>query len=272
MFAAQLSACDGVCSVAALSLPGRAGATCFTSGTCLCSVSCMGRWPSEMGWVPSGLCLWTMSCMWEPMKCLECWLTYFSYAASPKMDAPQVAQQQMQQHRMSWRVERTTTARHQPLTAWPPIQARKRPVAIQYTSAMRLQMLPRHSTSAKSAPQMPPAAPKPAQQHAKIQLRTITPPSSPHTTGSAVCGWLLPTPGTAGPATPGRGASGTLGKLRAVWDATWEPVFDAWDTASGASRRSVTRASTTELARKTNATRTAILAIATSTGVTPHNL
>merc|ERR1719310_1499726 len=188
------------------------------------------------------------------IRCLECLLTYFSCISSPRMAAPQLAQQQMQQHRMSWRVARTTTARHQPLTAWPPIQARNRPVAIQYTSATRLQMLARHSTSANSAPQMPPAAPaasasfvspcsastaaapapaapKPAQQHAKIQLRTITPPNSPHTTGSAVCGLLLPTTSTRGPFTLGRGASGTLGKLRATLEAAWAPPPPSWEAA-----------------------------------------
>merc|ERR1719159_1524876 len=180
---------------------------------------------------------------------------YFSCISSPRMAAPQLAQQQMQQHRMSWRVARTTTARHQPLTAWPPIQARNRPVAIQYTSATRLQMLARHSTSANSAPQMPPAAPaasasfvspcsastaaapapaapKPAQQHDKIQLSTIRPPRSPHTTGSAVCGWLLPSTSTRGPFTLGRGASGTLGKLRATLEAAWAPPPPSWEAAS----------------------------------------
>merc|ERR1719443_2395002 len=109
-------------------------------------------------------------------------------------------------------------------------------------SAMMLQMLARHSTHANNAPHTPPAAPaasasfvspfssstaaapapaapKPAQQHAKIQLTTIMPPSNPHTTGSAVCGAVLPTPGTRGPATPGSGASGTLGKVPATWEA-----------------------------------------------------
>ena len=42
-------------------------------------------------------------------------------------------------------------ARHQPLTAWPPSHARKRPVKAAYTSAMMLQMLAQHSTHAKSA-------------------------------------------------------------------------------------------------------------------------
>ena len=49
-------------------------------------------------------------------------------------------------------------ARHQPLTAWPPNHARKRPVAAAYTSAMMLQMLAQHSTHANSAPAIPPVA------------------------------------------------------------------------------------------------------------------
>merc|ERR1719284_2148857 len=104
-------------------------------------------------------------------------------------------------------------------------------------------MLARHSTHAKSAPQTAPAAPaasasfvspfssstaaapapaapNPAQQHAKIQFATMMPPSSPHTTGSAVCGALLPTNGTdTGGATPGNGASGTLGREPATLEA-----------------------------------------------------
>merc|ERR1719156_320549 len=142
------------------SLPGRVGAACLTSGTCSWSVSCMGRWPSVMGWVPPGLCLWTSSCMWEPIRCLECLLMYFSCISSPRMAAPQLAQ-----------------------------------------------------------------------QHAKIQLRTITPPNSPHTTGSAVCGLLLPTTSTRGPFTLGRGASGTLGKLRATLEAAWAPPPPSWEAA-----------------------------------------
>merc|ERR1719478_1191267 len=134
-------------------------------------------------------------------------------------------------------------ARHQPLTAWPPSHARKRPVKAAYTSAMMLQMLARHSTHANIAPHTPPAAPaasasfvspfssstaaapapaapKPAQQQAKIQFRTMIPPSSPQTTGSAVCGAELPTTGTAtGGATPGSGASGTRGKVPATLEA-----------------------------------------------------
>merc|ERR1719262_273481 len=134
-----------------------------------------------------------MSCMCEPKTCLECWFTYFSYATSPRMAAPQVAQQQMHTHAISWRVEMMAIARHQPLTAWPPSHARKRPVKAAYTSAMMLQMLAAHSTHANIAPATPPAAPaasappvspsaasapaaappaapNPAQQHAKIQL------------------------------------------------------------------------------------------------------
>merc|ERR1719420_1844267 len=173
--------------------------------------------------------------MWEPIRCFECWLMYFSYVASPRMAAPQLAQQQM---------------------------------------------LETHSTHAKSAAQMPPAspafvvspsassapaaaAPHPAQQHAKIQLRTMTPPRSPHTTGSAVCGWLLPTRGTGGPVTLGKGASGTLGKLRAVSEATCEPVAEILDApwvapsvaseteADGSWRRTALNASDIELTRRT---------------------
>merc|ERR1719326_76849 len=119
---------------------------------------------------------------------------------------------------------------------------------------MMLQMLARHSTHANIAPHTPPAAPaasasfvspsaasaaaapapaapKPAQQHAKIQLRTITPPNSPHTTGSAVCGLLLPSTCTRGPLTLGRGASGTLGKLRATLEAAWAPPPPSWEAA-----------------------------------------
>ena len=49
-------------------------------------------------------------------------------------------------------------ARHQPMIAWPPNHARKRPVAAAYTSAMMLQMLAQHSTHANSALAMPHAA------------------------------------------------------------------------------------------------------------------
>merc|ERR1719399_2409374 len=131
-------------------------------------------------------------------------------------------------------------ARHQPLTAWPPSHARKRPVKAAYTSAMMLQILARHSTHAKQAPQTPasapaasaapvspsaasapaaapPAAPAPAQQHARIQFSTMMPPKMPQTAGDAVCGALLPTMGTlTGGATAGSGASGTLGRLPAA--------------------------------------------------------
>merc|ERR1719240_342091 len=159
------------------------------------------------------------------------------------MAEQQLAQQQIHTHATSWRVEMMAIARHQPLTAWPPNQARKRPVKAAYTSAMMLQMLARNSTHANNAPHTPasapaasasfvspfssstaaapaPAAPKPAQQQAKIQLRTMMPPSNPHTTGSAVCGALLPTPGTlTGGATAGSGASGTRGRVPATLEA-----------------------------------------------------
>merc|ERR1719377_97639 len=102
-----------------------------------------------------------------------------------------------------------------------------------------LQMLAAHSTHAKIEPATPPAtpaaaaslvspasasaaaapapaAPAPAQQQAMIQLRTITPPKIPQTAGLAVCGALLPTSGTLGPATAGSGASGTLGRAPAT--------------------------------------------------------
>merc|ERR1719502_1114765 len=105
---------------------------------------------------------------------------------------------------------------------------------------MMLQMLARHSTHAKQAPAIPPAAPvasapvvspaaastpaapppaapAPAQQHAMTQLRTMMPPKTPQTVGSAVCGALLPTIGTVtGGATAGKGASGTLGRAPAT--------------------------------------------------------
>merc|ERR1719502_883132 len=105
---------------------------------------------------------------------------------------------------------------------------------------MMLQMLARHSTHAKQAPAIPPAAPvasapvvspaaastpaapppaapAPAQQHAMTQLRTMMPPKTPQTVGSAVCGALLPTIGTlTGGAIAGKGASGTLGKFPAA--------------------------------------------------------
>merc|ERR1719284_1782568 len=222
------------------SLPCLGGPATFAMGRCLWMWSCKGKWPSVMGWVPPGLCLWTSSYMWLPKTCLECWFTYFSYPASPRMAAPQVAQQQMHTHASSCRVEMMAIARHQPLTAWPPSHARKRPVKAQYTSATMLQMLARHSTHAKQAPQTPasapapsaapvlpsassapaaapPAAPNPAQQHAKIQFSTMMPPKTPQTVGSAVCGALLPTIGTlTGGATAGSGASGTLGRLPAT--------------------------------------------------------
>merc|ERR1719443_1484051 len=178
--------------------------------------------------------------MWLPNTYLECLLTYISYPASPRMAVPQVAQQQMHTHASSWRVEMMAIARHQPLTAWPPSHARKRPVKAAYASATMLQMLAKHSMHAKQAPATPPAAPAasapvvspsaasapaaappaapaPAQQQAKIQLRTMMPPKIPHTVGSAVCGALLPTIGTlTGGAMAGNGASGTRGRALAT--------------------------------------------------------
>merc|ERR1719243_401664 len=110
-----------------------------------------------------------------------------------------------------------------------------------------LQILARHSMHATHPAASPPAssafvvspsasslpaaaAPQPAQQQHKIQLRTITPPRIPQTTGSAVCGCLLPTPGTAGPATAGNGASGTLSPpiLRVALDAPPVAPAEAW--------------------------------------------
>merc|ERR1719183_2064752 len=153
---------SGDVSVASLlCLPGLGSPIILATGTCLLIVSCIGRWPSVMGWVPSGLCLWTSSCMWLPKTCLECWFTYLWYAASPRIAAPQLAQQQMHTHASSWRVEMMAIARHQPLTAWPPSHARKRPVNAAYRSATMLQMLARHSMQAKHAPATPPAAPAP---------------------------------------------------------------------------------------------------------------
>merc|ERR1719409_902443 len=58
----------------------------------------MGRWPSVMGWVPSGLCLWTRACMCGPMTCFECLLTTWSYSSAPMMLEQQAAQQQMHTH------------------------------------------------------------------------------------------------------------------------------------------------------------------------------
>merc|ERR1719387_110395 len=149
-------------------------------------------------------------------------------------------------------------ARHQPLTAWPPSHARKRPVKAAYTSAMMLQMLARHSTHAKQAPTTPAAAPAasapvlspsaaspaaaappaaadPAQQHAMIQLRTMMPPKMPQTVGSAVCGALLPTIGTlTGGATAGSGASGTLGRLPAADSVAPVNPLPTWPGAAAA--------------------------------------
>merc|ERR1719231_684334 len=183
--------------------------------------------------------------MCDPKTCLECSLTHLLYRASPRMADPQVAQQQMHTHASSWSVEMMAIARHQPLTAWPPSHARKRPVKAAYTSATMLQMLAMHSMHAKQAPAIPPAAPAtsasfvspsatsapaaappaapaPAQQQAMIQLRTMMPPNTPQTAGSAVCGALLPTTGTlTGGATAGNGASGILGKAPATFSATF---------------------------------------------------
>merc|ERR1719158_2645756 len=63
------------------------------SGIC----SCIGKWPSVRGWVPSGLCLLTRSYMCDPKTCLECSFTYFLYPASQGMAAPQAAQPQVAQ-------------------------------------------------------------------------------------------------------------------------------------------------------------------------------
>merc|ERR1719375_2632475 len=154
--------------------------------------------------------------MCDPKTYFECLLTQLSYTSAPMALEHHEAQQQIHTHASNWRVEMIAIARHQPLTAWPPIHARKRPVNAAYTSATMLQMLARHSTHAKQAPAIPPAAPAasasfvspsvastpaaappeapaPAQQHAMIQLRTMTPPNIPQTAGSAVCGAVLPT-------------------------------------------------------------------------------
>merc|ERR1719393_471724 len=88
------------------------------------------------------------------------------------------------------------------------------------------------STSPSAAP---PAAPAPAQQQAMIQLRTMMPPKTPQTAGSAVCGALLPTIGTlTGGATAGKGASGTLGRAPATfWVAPVNP-FPSWPGTAAA--------------------------------------
>merc|ERR1719182_878827 len=236
--------CDSFSGVdslgASVFLPSFGLPAALASGMGLWMCSCRGRWPSVMGWVPPGLCLWTSSCMWLPKTCLECLFTYISYAPSPRIAAPQVAQQQMHTHASSWRVEMIAIARHQPLTAWPPSHARKRPVKAAYASATMLQMLAKPSMHAKQAPATPPAAPAasasfvspsaasapaaappapaaPAQQQAMTQLQTMMPPKIPQTVGSAVCGALLPTIGTlTGGATAGNGASGTLGRAPAT--------------------------------------------------------
>merc|ERR1719443_850352 len=120
---------------------------------------------------------------------------------------------------------------------------------------MMLQMLARHSTHAKqaaatppaapaaSAPVLlstaastpapvPPAAPAPAQQHARIQLRTMMLPKIPQTVGLAVCGALLPTMGTlTGGATEGNGASGILGKAPATFSIVPVKPFFSWSGA-----------------------------------------
>merc|ERR1719399_1793898 len=61
----------------------------------------MGTWPSLMGWVPAGLCLWTRECMCDPKTCFECLLTHRSYASAPRMVEQQAAQQQMHTHASS---------------------------------------------------------------------------------------------------------------------------------------------------------------------------
>merc|ERR1719408_824174 len=68
------------------------------------------------------------------------------------------------------------------------------------------------------------------------------PPKTPQTAGSAVCGALLPTTGTAtGGATPGSGASGTLGRAPATLSVVPVTPFPTVEvapvTASGAWRR-----------------------------------
>ena len=69
----------------------------------------------------------------------------------------------MQQGERQWthtyarsrRVEMMTTGVCQPLTAWPPTLARKRPVTAADTSEMMLQLLATHSTLVNSAPASP---------------------------------------------------------------------------------------------------------------------
>merc|ERR1719473_1823844 len=73
---------------------------------------------------------------------------------------------------------------------------------------------PKHAAPAAAPASLPsaPAAPAaPAQQHPTTQLRTIRPPRTPQTTGSAEWGALLsPTNGTSTPVPVfGNGASGT---------------------------------------------------------------
>merc|ERR1719359_1865115 len=224
--------------------------------------------------------------MCDPKTCLECSLTHLLYRASPRMADPQVAQQQMHTHASSWSVEMMAIARHQPLTAWPPSHARKRPVKPAYKSATILQMLARHSMHAKQAPATPPAAPAasatpvspsaasppaaappaapaPAQQHARIQFRTMMPPKMPQTAGDAVCGALLPTMGTlTGGATAGSGASGTAGRALATLSVVPVTPFPTVEvapvTASGAWRR-VPSASGTKPTKRTRTQQTAVL-------------
>merc|ERR1719428_2560463 len=146
------------------------------------------------------------------------------------------------------------TARHQPPMGWPPSNAWKRPVTQQYTSAATLQTLATHSTHANRAPAAPPAAPAvaapalsppsasaaaapapaapaPAQQHARTQLSTITPPRMPQTAGSAVCPFELRSTGTLGTATAGKGASGRRGKAPATPEAAPVAAFPAHERA-----------------------------------------
>merc|ERR1719207_516359 len=93
-------------------------------------------------------------------------------------------------------------------------------------------------SAASAAAALAPAAPAPAQQHARTQFRTITPPKIPQTAGSAVCGLLLPTRGTLGPAET-TGNSGTVGTTRATSEAA--PVGTL--ATSGTWRRSSPRTS-----------------------------
>merc|ERR1719443_1899865 len=65
------------------------------------------------------------------------------------------------------------------------------------------------------------------------QLRTMMPPRTPQTVGSAVCGALLPTIGTlTGGATAGKGASGTLGRAPATFSVAPVKPRPSWPGAS----------------------------------------